>query len=223
MRSIGGLRAGLIVPGSRLGGAVIAALLICVPVAVKAQAQSASAFVAGVGRTVVEELPARGLDREAARAEFRTLLRAKFDVPGIGRRVVSGDDWNRATPALRSEALTLYETWVTGGLLNLLSRHRGETFRVLKARPAPQAKGGVMIVSSEIRRPNNERVRVDWFVRPAGSGSWLIINLSTAEGNLVENHRAEFRTILEQAPAGAKSTGLEYIVEELRIRTAPLD
>lgn len=183
-------------------------------------ASSARNFVARLGRDAVEKLPARGLGRAGARAAFQKILRENFDVAGIGRRVFAAQ-WASASAKQRKEALRLYETWVTDGLMNLLSRHNGERFRLLSAATTVKISGGYR-VGSEIRRPNGERVRVDWFIRPAGKG-WRVTNLRTPDGgDLVATHREEFRLILEQAPASAESTGLEYIIEELRIRTAPL-
>lgn len=190
-----------------------------------APAASARAFIAKVGRAAVIQLPARKLAPASARAAFQKLLRTHFDISGIGRRVFA-DNWKQASPEQRKVALRLYETWVTDGLMNLLSRHTGETFRVINSAAVKGARG-VYMVGSEIRRPNGERVRVDWTVRPVSRGTgatWLITNLRTPDGgDLVKNHRAEFRLMLEQAPSGAKSSGLEYIIEELQIRTAPLD
>jgi ABC-type transporter MlaC component len=185
-------------------------------------AAGARAFVEGVGREAVERLPARKLGRAEARAAFQKILRAHFDVAGIGGRVFA-DQWPEASAAQRKEALALYEAWVTDGLMNLMGRHTGESFRLLPAAATVQQSSGRYSVGSEIRRPGGERVRVDWSVRPTGGG-WLITNLRTPDGgDLVATHRDEFRLMLEQAPAGAESSGLEYIIEELRIRTAPLN
>ncbi|MCR9140994.1 MAG: ABC transporter substrate-binding protein [bacterium] len=205
--------------------AVLVAGLIFPTTAGQAQQSSGAAagarsFVAEVGRQAVETLPARRLGRPAARAAFQKLLRARFDVAGIARRVFA-DEWQSASGDQRKEAQELYEKWVTDGLMNLLGRHTGETFRLLGAKATKKINAGQYVVGSEIRRPGGERVRVDWSVRRAGQ-SWLITNLRTPDGgDLVATHRAEFRMILEQAPSGAESTGLEYIIEELRIRTAP--
>ena len=176
---------------------------------------TASQFISRVGEQAIVQLPASD-----ARAGFRKLIAAHFDVNGIAQRVFA-DVWAEASPGQRTEAVALYARWVEDGLMNLLGPHArragGVQFKVLRE----SVSGNTTIVYSRIQS-GQEQVAVQWSVRPVGAG-WLITNLQTPDGgDLIQNHREEFRMIREMAPASAGDVGIEYIIEELRIRTAPL-
>lgn len=172
-------------------------------------AESPPEFVGALAKEAVETIPARKLKRSAARGEYDRLIGENFDVAGIGRAAL-GDYWNQASAEQRSEYLTLYRRWAVDGVMNLLSGYRGETVKVIDARAA----GNATIVRTQIRRPGkNETVTIQWHVRKIG-GTWKIVNLSTAEGDLITNHRSEFRDMIELGDGS-----VQYLIEELRIRT----
>jgi ABC-type transporter MlaC component len=181
---------------------------------------SARAFIADLGRKAVEELPAKKPARAELREQYRALLKSHFDVAGIGRAVFA-DYWGKATPTQRREALALYAEWIIDGLIGLLGRHSGGSFEALGGR----AQGaGRYVVSSRVRSHQGDVIRVDWHVRPASDSraGWRVTNLVAGDGNLIANHREEFQMMLEQAPTSAGQVGIEYLIEELRIRTAPV-
>lgn len=179
-------------------------------------AAGAVAFVGELGRSAVQELPALRLQPTQARAYFHQQLRSRFDLNGIAARVFAAH-WKTAAADRRQRALALYEAWLTDGLMQLLGRHSGETFRVQRAR---KLKGAGWSVSSEVRRPNGERIAIEWVLRELKGGRFLITNLRTADGgDLIRTHREEFQMMLDLAPTSAQSQGLEYLIEELEIRT----
>ena len=95
------------------------------------------------------------------RAYFQKQLRSRFDLNGIAARVFAAH-WQSAAPDRRQRALALYEAWLTQGLMQLLGRHSGETFRVQRAR---RLKNAAWSVSSQVQRPNGERIASEWVLR----------------------------------------------------------
>ncbi len=183
-------------------------VLILLLAATPAFAESAQTFIGALAKEAVETIPGKKLKRSAARGEYDRLIGANFDVAGIGRSVL-GEYWNQATAEQRKEYLELYRRWAVDGVMNLLGGYRGETVQVSGARQA----GGATIVTTRIQRPGNKPVSIHWHVRKMG-GAWKIVNLSTDEGDLITNHRTEFRDMIELGDGS-----VEYLIEELRIRT----
>lgn len=165
----------------------------------EAAAQDPRAFIGQLGAQALQVLgpgvhPAHRLER------FRTLFNQDFDIPGIGRFVL-GRYWRVATPAEQQEFLALFQEYVVRAYSARLGEYGGEPFRVTGARAA----GTETVVSSEILRPNGNRIEVDWYLADYG-GRYKITDVYVGGVSMKVTQRDEFAAVIQRS--GGQVQGL---------------
>lgn len=165
--------------------------LLCAAAPREAAAQDARTFVSTLGAQAIQVLgpsvpPAHRL------ARFRMLFHNDFDVPGIGRFVL-GRYWRAATPQEQQEFLALFQEYVVRAYSARLGEYGGEPFRVTGARPS----GHETVVTSEILRPNGNRIEVDWHVVDSG-GRYKITDVYIGGVSMKVTQRDEFAAVIQR-------------------------
>lgn len=173
--------------------------LLCFAGPREAAAQDPRAFVSALGAQAIQVLgpsvpPAQRL------ARFRVLFNNDFDMPGIGRFVL-GRYWRTATPQEQQEFLALFQEYIVRAYSARLGEYGGEPFRVTWARPY----GEETIVSSEILRPNGNRIEVDWHLVNQG-GRYKITDVYVGGVSMKVTQRDEFAAVIQRS--GGRVEGL---------------
>jgi phospholipid transport system substrate-binding protein len=189
-----------------VGVLALTALFFSVPR--EATAQDARGFISTLGTEAIQVL---GPSVPAAQrlARFRELFRNDFDVPGIGRFVL-GRYWATATPQEQQDFLALFQEYIVRAYSTRLAEYGGEPFRVTGARP----NGEETIVTSEILRPNGNRIAVDWHLIDH-SGGHKITDVYVAGVSMKVTQRDEFASVIQR-----NGGRVEALIAQLRQKLA---
>ena len=172
-----------------VGVLLASVLLLAVPR--EANAQDARAFVATLGEQAIQVLGPNASPAQRL-ARFRELFRDDFDIPGIGQFVL-GRYWRTATPQQQQDFLGLFQEYLVRAYSARLSVYAGEPFRVTGSRP----EGDQIVVTSEIIRPNGNRIAVDWYLIRSGA-SYKITDAYVAGISMKVTQRDEFASVIQR-------------------------
>jgi phospholipid transport system substrate-binding protein len=145
-------------------------------------------------------------------AGFQELFHNDFDVPGIGRFVLSRY-WREITPIQQQEFLRLFEALTAAEYSERLGEYRGAPFRVTGDRV--DRDGDETIVTSELRGDNGRVVEIDWHVIDRDD-QYKIINVDIDRVSMTVTERDEFAGII-QRNNGQATAILAVLREELGI------
>jgi phospholipid transport system substrate-binding protein len=123
-----------------------------------AQSAGADAFVTHFATDLVQIVNGPG---EAAqkKASLTPVIDHYVDVPAVARFCL-GRFWAAATPAQQQEYVTLFHKV----LLNNISGHLGDYRGVSYAMTGDSPQGGNTLVGTQITRPNQPQINVQWVV-----------------------------------------------------------
>lgn len=170
--------------------------------------EGASAFVQNLGSGFVTTVGDMTLSAEEKKSRFRTLLLGGFDVPYMGRAALARN-WQSATPEQQSQFLDLYETLTVAAYYERFASYAGDTFTV----SSQQAAGGKdVIVESQIARPGNTPVKVQWRVRADPVGL-KVIDVSFEGVSMLTTQKSQYASSI-------KSGGMNALLESMRQRAA---
>jgi len=168
---------------------------------------SAQTFVEGLADEAVQALTAEGVSREDRIIRFRELLNANFDVELIGKWVLGGRYWKKASDAEKKDYLSLFEDYIVVTYVERFDQYSGEKLNVIKSVADP---GKDALVFSEINRPTGgEAIRVNWRVR-AKSDVYKIIDVYVEGISMSQTQRKEFSSVLRSR--GGTVTGLNDVL-----------
>jgi phospholipid transport system substrate-binding protein len=175
--------------------------------------ESADTLVRSLGDDAIHMLANASLSQQQREGAFRDLLHRGFDVDLIGQLAL-GRFWRQATDAQKTEYRKLFEAFIVKSYLARLGHYAGETFQVRGSRPNDD---GDVTVQSEIDRPNEQPLHVDWRVRKADAG-YKIIDVTVDGISEMATHREEFAAIIQHG--GGR---IDSLLDQLRQRTASLN
>jgi phospholipid transport system substrate-binding protein len=173
-----------------------------------ANAQDARAFVGTLGEQAIQVL-GPSVPTAQRQARFRVLFHDDFDIPGIGQFVL-GRYWRAATPQEQRDFLGLFQEYLVRAYSARLGEYAGEPFRVTGSRP----NGEDTIVTSEIIRPNGNRIAVDWYLIGSG-GSHKITDVYVAGVSMKVTQRDEFASVIQR-----NGGRVEALIVQLRQKLA---
>jgi phospholipid transport system substrate-binding protein len=156
-----------------------------------ATADDPGAFLSGFAQRAITMLTNESLSEERRREAFRELFTSGFDVDLVSRFAL-GRFWNQASEAERREYRRLFEEFVIATYARRLGGYSGETLSVGAARDLSD-KGA--IVDSQIIRPKDPPVNVEWRLRRAGSG-WRIVDIVVEGISMAVAQRSEFASVI---------------------------
>ena len=171
----------------------------------------ADTLVRSLGNDAIHMLANGALSQQQREAEFRELLHRGFDVGLVGQLAL-GRFWRQATDPQKAEYQKLFESFIVKSYLARLGHYSGETFEVRGSR---QGDDGDVTVQSEIDRPKDQPLHVDWRVRKEDAG-YKIIDVTVDGVSEMATHREEFAAVIEHG-------GIDALLDRLRQRTASVN
>jgi phospholipid transport system substrate-binding protein len=123
-----------------------------------AQSPGANAFVTHFANDLIQIINGPGGAAEK-KAELTPVIDRYVDVPTIARFCL-GRFWSTATPAQQLEYVTLFHKV----LLNNISGHLGDYRGVSYTMSGDTSQGGNTLVGTQITRPNQPQINVQWVV-----------------------------------------------------------
>jgi phospholipid transport system substrate-binding protein len=137
----------------------------------------------------------RSASTEQRLAGFEELFRTDFEVPGLGRFVLSRL-WRVFNPFEQQEFLSLFERYVVLTYSEKLSDYTedGSGPRVTGSRPEPD---GVVVFSQIVRGGTAQPIKVDWRLT-AQNGSYKISDIIIEGLSMAANGRSQLEGVVER-------------------------
>jgi len=160
---------------------VVATLLVTVGRSGAAYAQSsgedARRFIESLAQRAITTVADKQLPQSERVDHFRTLFVSSFDIPEIGRFVLSRY-WRMATAEQQRDFLALFEQITILTWARRFADYNGERLETLDA--SPDGDRG-WIIDSRIVKPQGPQNRVQWRVRQGPGGDFRVFDI-VAEG-----------------------------------------
>jgi len=187
--------------------ALVMGVLLSTPAA--ANPDDARDFIRSLGDQTVATLSDDSLSEEARNDRLRLLFARGFDIRTIALFAL-GRHWRGASKQQLREYLGLFEEFIVTSYAERFGEYTGETLKVKGARAAG---GGDVVVVSEIERPGQPGLRVDWRVRETKRG-YKIVDVVVEGVSMVITQRDEFTAVIHSG-----GTGIEGLLTALRKKT----
>lgn len=173
---------------------VLAALMVFgMTTARGATAQDAQHFIEELAHQAITTVAAQNIPDDQRRQHFRQLFVSAFDLPDIGKFVLSRY-WRTATPQQRDEFLKQFEDMQVLVWSDRFKEYHGET---LEALGATKDTSGDWLVNSRILRPNNPPIPVQWRVHEAPGGALRIVDIIPENVSMALTQRQDFAGVLQ--------------------------
>lgn len=147
---------------------------------------------------------ARDLGYQGRYQLLEPVLRRSFDFPFMARIAV-GRDWTELSASAREQVVDLFAEMSIANFAARFDDFSGEHFAIVAERPGPR---DAVVVESELRRPSEPPIGLDYVLREFEDG-WRIIDvLLDAKYSELARQRAEFAAVL-------RSGGLPDLISSL--------
>lgn len=192
---------------------LVAAVLLCAPLALAQDAADGPAAPVGrLNQTLLETMQAADELGYAGRFDkLEPVLREVFDFPFMARAAV-GRTWQELEPAQRKELTRLFARMSVSTFAARFDGYSGETFEILGQRAGPR---DTVLVESQIVRPNDPPVGLNYLMRESGAGWSAIDVFLDSKFSELARQRAEFTAVLKRGGYQELVENLEQRIEEL--------
>lgn len=159
-----------------------------------APVSAASQVVAALHEKLLEVMR-RGaaLGYQGRHQELAPLISRCFDTPVIAK-IVLGRHWQALNDAEKAEFAALFERFSAATYASRFKSYDGETF--VEVAQAPLNRGR-MLVKTELRRPRDEAVSLDYLTHQTG-GEWRIIGVVANGVNDLSLKRVEYASVIKE-------------------------
>ncbi len=165
-------------------------------------ADAAAAFLTSLTDQAIEQLTDESLPVMERERSFRSLFRANFDIPAIGRFVL-GRYWRKARPEVRKDFLSAFEEIMVQGFAYRFAGYADTNFEVVSVQALKRASQ--FEVRSRIAPTENEVYRVGWLVEHK-NGQFRVLDI-VAEGlSMALTLRSEYASVIKRS--GGRVEGL---------------
>ena len=165
-------------------------------------AGAAAAFLASLTDQFIEQLTDASLPVMERERSFRSLFRANFDIPAIGRFVL-GRYWRKARPEVRKDFLFAFEEIMAQGFASMFAGYADTKFEVASVQALKRA--GQFKVSSRIAPTKDEVYLVDWLVEHR-SGQFRVLDIVVEGVSMALTLRSEYASVIKRS--GGRVEGL---------------
>lgn len=179
--------------------APVALVMLAAPAAAQmaagAQQQAqAAAFINRLSADAFGVLRNKSLGRDAARGQFRTLLRQNFAIQDIGNRLI-----RTQRASLTPAQLQAYQAALPDFIVNTYADRLYDfaDARVQVVRTLPLGTRGDVNVVTRITRPSGNPIDATWSVRPVGN-AMQVTNLTVNGVNVALTQEADFKSYIQK-------------------------
>jgi len=165
-------------------------------------AGDAAAFLASLTNQAIEKLTDASLPVMEREQSFRSLFRANFDIPAIGRFVL-GRYWRKARPEVRKDFLAAFEEIMTQSFASRFSGYANTKFEVVSVQALKRA--GQFKVRSRIAPTKDEVYLVGWLVEHK-NGQFRVLDVVAEGVSMALTLRSEYASVIKRS--GGRVEGL---------------
>lgn len=186
-----------------------------IPSSVASAAQpSPAATVQGFHETLLNVM--RSAPRISVKQRFKRLLPAvhqAFDLD-LMTKIASGPAWQKADPTERKKLTEAFQRFSTAFYASRFTGGPGTHFDLVGVKPGP---GDTKLVSTELRLPNHDAVKLVYVVRQdATTGNWQIVDVLLDGGiSQLAQRRSEYYRIASNEGASGLVRALNQKADQL--------
>jgi phospholipid transport system substrate-binding protein len=168
--------------------------MAALPGMLRAQSQDdAQRFIETLAQRAIATVADRQLPHDERAERFRKLFVSAFDIPEIGRFVLSRH-WRSATAEQQREFLTLFENIIVLTWAKRFRDYSGEQLNTLAA--AEDGNRGWM-VDSRIVRPQGPPLPVQWRLRQGEDGTFRVVDVIIEGASMAITHRSDLTAAMQ--------------------------
>ncbi len=172
--------------------------------------EKAQKFIQDLGDRAIKSLTGKELTIQERRHRFEKLFVEDFDYERIGKFVLgrfrhgsAADDIERYLRLFKSTIVTTYAA--------RFGEYNNEKFKTTSGKVG-DAKGNSLTVSSQIIRPNDSKIMIEWHLYENKQGLLKIYDVVVEGVSMALTQRSEFTGILQS------KSGIKGLIEELEKR-----
>jgi phospholipid transport system substrate-binding protein len=165
-------------------------------------ADAAAAFLTSLTDQAIEQLTDASLPVSEREQSFRSLFRANFDIPAIGRFVL-GRYWRKARPEVRKDFLAAFEEIMAQGFASRFAGYADTKFEVASVQVLKRAEQ--FKVRSRIAPTENEVYLIDWLVEHK-NGRFQVLDVVAEGVSMAITLRSEYASVIKRS--GGRVEGL---------------
>lgn len=169
-----------------------------------ATSQDVEKFVDTLGNKVLNLLKDKSASDASKEEQLKTIFRDNVDTDWIGQFVL-GKYWREAKPEQQKKYLSLYRDFLIESYTGRFKEYSGESFKITGSRAEGADK---FLLNTEIVRPNNPSVIVDYKVKTNGS-SFKVYDIIVEGVSLITTQRSEFTSVVSKNGIDALIGALE--------------
>lgn len=171
------------------------AVALPLPAVAQTPAQDgARKFVDTLAEKAIAALTVKDISAKERAQRFRTLLIEGFDVPAIGRFAL-GKYWREASEPQKTEFLKLFEVMVVATYASRFGEYSGEVIKMNEARIDDPR---LITVQSEVVKPGNPAIRVDWRVLTDDGNKFRIVDVVVEGISMSLTQRNDFAAVIQR-------------------------
>lgn len=151
-------------------------------------------FVDTLAEKAIAALTTKDISEKDRAQRFRALLVETFDVPAIGRFAL-GKYWREATEPQKTEYLKLFEAMVVATYASRFGEYSGEVIKLSDARVDDPR---LITVLSEVVKPGNPAIRVDWRVLTDEGNKFRVVDVVVEGISMSLTQRNDFAAVIQR-------------------------
>jgi len=165
-------------------------------------ADAAAAFLTSLTNQAIEKLTDASLPVMEREQSFRSLFRANFNIPAIGRFVL-GRYWRKARPEVRKDFLSAFEEIMAQAFISRFAGYADTKFEVVSVQALKRA--GQFKVNSRISPTEYEVYLVGWLVEHK-NGRFRVLDVVAVGVSMAITLRSEYASVIKRS--GGRVEGL---------------
>ena len=154
--------------------------------------QEAQSFIQDLAQKAITTVAVRNISDEERDGNFRHLFISAFDIPEIGKFVLSRQ-WRLISPEKQGEFLKEFENTQVVSWARRFKTYNGVRLETLGGRDEGDS---AWLVDSQIIRPQASPVSVQWHVHRDTDGSLRITDIIVAGASMILTHRDDYAAAL---------------------------
>ncbi len=154
---------------------------------------NARKFIGALAQRAITTVADRQVPEVERDERFRKLFVSSFDIPEIGRFVLSRY-WRLATPEQQQEFLALFEDITVLTWAKRFQDYNGESLETVSA-----TKDGDRgwVVDSHILRNQGPQIPVQWRLRENDDGSFRVVDIIVEGVSMAITHRSDYASAMQ--------------------------
>lgn len=169
-----------------------------------ASAKTAESFITSLGEEVLQIASNKGLNTTQKEQKISSMFKKNIDFQWIGGFVLGKHKRSASTEQI-TRYNKAYEGFIVRSYGSRFKDYAGETFKIISS--APQG-AGKHLVKTEIIRPAESNILVDYKVKKAGS-SFKVYDIIVEGVSLITTQRSEFNSVINRKDLNTLISALE--------------